>query len=70
MHAKQKHVDSLNYFSDMVFLRPVYLSFCNQISRFIYRSGACFDVILFTISTSYIQSNESIGWGSKREPCI
>ena len=44
--------------------------FCNQTSRFIYRSGACFDATLFTISTSYSQSNKSIGWGSTRKPCI
>ena len=30
--------------------------FCNQINRLIYRSSACFDAILFTISTSYSQS--------------
>ena len=56
---------------DTVFLTPVYLSFvCNQTSRFINQSGACFDAILFIISTSDSQSNKSIGWGSTREPCI
>jgi len=59
MHAKQERFDSLNYCDDMVFLTLVYLPFCNQIS-FIYRSGACFDVMLFTISTSCSESNESI----------
>ena len=64
MHAKQERVDRLNCFNDKVFLIPVYLSFCNQISCFISGSGACFDAMLFAISTSYSQSNESIGWGS------
>jgi len=27
MHAKQYHIDSLNYFNDTVFLTHVYLSF-------------------------------------------
>jgi len=27
MHAKQDHIDSLNYFNDTVFLTHVYLSF-------------------------------------------
>jgi len=27
MHAKQERFDSVNYFNDMVFLTPVYLSF-------------------------------------------
>jgi len=35
---------------------------------FTYRSGACIEAMLLTISNS--QSNESIGWGSTREPCI
>jgi len=47
MHVKQERVDSLNYFNDTLFLRPVCCCFCNQISRFNYRSA-----MLFTISTS------------------
>jgi len=43
--------------------------FCNQTSLLINRGGACFDAILFIISTSYSQSNVSIVWGSTREPC-
>jgi len=46
MHAKQECV------LDTVFLTHVYLSVCNQTRGFINRSGSCFDVILFTISTS------------------
>ena len=60
MHAKQECVDSSNYFNDTVFLTPVYLSFYNQTSCLIDQSGAFFDAILFTICTSYSQSNESI----------
>jgi len=62
MHAKQERVDRLIYFNDTLFETPIYC-FCNQTS--LYRSGACFDAILF----SYSQSNASIGWGSTREPC-
>jgi len=69
MHAKHERVDSWNYFKGMAFLTPVYLSFCNQIRRSIYRSRACFDALMFTIYTS--QSNQAIGrWGSTPEPCI
>jgi len=69
---KQRRVDNLNYFNDMVFLTPVYLSFVfdNQTRCFINRSGACFDATLCIISTSDSQSNKSIGWDSTREPCI
>jgi len=60
MLLKQERVNSVNFFNDTLFLTPMYLSFCIQTSRFIYRSHACFDAILFTIFTSYSQSNESI----------
>jgi len=69
MHTKQEHVDILNYFSDTVCNTWIFL-FCIQRSCFIYWNGTCFDAVLFPISTSYSQWNESIRWGSIREPCI
>jgi len=67
MHVKQERVDSLNYLNDTLLLTLCVCLFCNKISRFNYRSN---DAILFTISTSYSQSNESNGWGSTQESCI
>ena len=46
----------MNYSNDtMGVLTHVYLSVLQPNTPFIYRSGACFDAILFTISTSYVQ---------------
>ena len=70
MHANQERDDSLNYFNDTMFLTPVYLSFLQPNKSFYLSRDFCFDAILFTISTSYSQLNESNRWGSKRESCI
>jgi len=62
MHAKQERVDSLNYFLLHRILNTyIFVFFCNQTSRFIYRSGSNYGAMLFTISTSYSQYNKSIG---------
>ena len=50
--------------------------FCNQTRRFIYRSGACFGAMLFTISTNYnqISQNDELPHGTRvygrKKPCI
>jgi len=47
----------------------MYLSLLQPNKSLFDPSDACFDAILFIISTSYSHSNASIGWGSTREPC-
>ena len=57
MHAKQERDERLNYSNDTVFLTHVYLFVLQPNKSFFYRSGACFDAILFITSTSSSQSN-------------
>ena len=70
-YVQNKNVLTVRTIYDTVFLTPVYLSFfVTKQVVFINQSGACFDAILFIISTSESQSNKSIGWGSTQELCI
>ena len=60
--CENERVDSLNYLNETVFSTPVYLSFLQPNKLYyLYRIGAFLHAMWFTISTSYSQSNESIG---------
>jgi len=70
MHAKQERVGSLNYFNGTLLLTPVYLFFCHQNKSFYLSKQRLFRRHFFNHISSYSQSNESIWWGSTREPYI